>query len=161
MVGAQEIENQSVFILMCDASPEKVIVLDTSGRWISKAREIEIKLGGGGMAAVKCVMYEGAYKPRNPLVKTWKLGQISTVSENRFQEMIDNLQNDPEAVKKLINVQETPRQGISEKIPSITPEDQEKQIGKIETGDRTPTRLDVLNKDPKEFHPLGDIKRPR
>lgn len=93
----QETE-RSAFLIICDINPSKIIVLDDAGKWMHRVRETEIKIDGN--AIMKCTMYEGHYRPSSPEVKSWKLAQIKAVSETEFQAMINNLQNDPEAVRK-------------------------------------------------------------
>jgi hypothetical protein len=90
--------DRSAFLVVCDTSPSKIIVLDDTGKWLHRVRETEIKIDTN--ATMKCIMYEGHYRPSNPEIKTWRLAQIKTVTEAEFQSMINNLQNDPDAVRK-------------------------------------------------------------
>lgn len=99
---------KSVFLIVCDSAPNKIIILDDTGRWIHRVKEAEIKIDGSSTSTVKCLMYEGAFRPSQPETKTWRLSQIKTVSDVDFQGMIDGLQTDPEAVKKKLTVPATP-----------------------------------------------------
>jgi hypothetical protein len=94
-------ELQPVFLVICDSSPSKIIVLDDTGKWLHRVRDTEIKIDGS-TPIIKCTLYEGHYRPTSPEIKVWRLNQIKTVSETEFQNMINKLQSDPEAVKKIL-----------------------------------------------------------
>lgn len=90
---------KSAFLLICDTSPSKIILLDEAGRWMHRVKEIEVRIDGNS-SVVKCTSYEGHYRPTSPDVRQFRLSQVKTVSESEFQVMINNLQTDPDAVRK-------------------------------------------------------------
>lgn len=91
------------FIVTCDSQPSKTIVLDSDGKWISNVKSVEVKFDiGGSGGIITCVMYDGLIRPTKPTVKSWILGQMKTVPAAEFQQLIDNLQVDPEAVKAFL-----------------------------------------------------------
>ena len=90
---------KSAFLLICDSSPSKIILLDEAGRWMHRVKEIEVRIDGNS-SVVKCTSYEGHYRPTSPDVRQFRLSQVKTVSESEFQAMINNLQTDPDAVRK-------------------------------------------------------------
>lgn len=102
---------KNAFIIICDTSPGKTIVLDENGKWLHRVKELDIRLESNTLM-MKCVMYEGPYKPSAPEIKSWRLSQVKSVSEQEFQTMINALQTDYDAVKRLIQ-----SSAISEKQP--------------------------------------------
>lgn len=92
-------EPKAAFLLICDTTPSKVIILDETGKWLHRAKEIEVKVDGS-TSTIKCTLYEGHYRPSSPEIKSFRLSQVKTVSETEFQTMINNLQTDPDAVRK-------------------------------------------------------------
>lgn len=92
----------SVFLIVCDAKPGQVIVLDQNGKWISSVKGVEIKFDVGKSPTITCVIYEGLFRPSNPQTKTWVLAQMKTVASSEFQKMVDSLQTDPEAIKSML-----------------------------------------------------------
>lgn len=87
------------FVVICDSSPDRIIVLDELGKWVHRVKEAEIRIEGQ-VSTIKCLMYEGTFRPSNPEIKVWKLIQIKSVPDAEFQSLIDGLQTDPDAVKK-------------------------------------------------------------
>jgi len=96
----------SVFIVVCDANPSQILILDEDGKWIDTIRSIELSFVMGQRPNVKCTMWSGPFKPTVPDVKVWNLAQLKSVSEDEFQQMVDSLQTDPEAVRRRIAPQE-------------------------------------------------------
>lgn len=94
--------DKSAFLIICDTAPHKIIVLDDTGKWMHRVRETEIKIDSNS-TLMKCVMFEGHYRPSSPESKNWKLAQIKTVSETEFQTMINELQSDPDVVRKKLS----------------------------------------------------------
>ncbi len=92
----------NAFVIACDAKPGQVLVLDTSGKWLSGVKEIDIKFEIGKEASITCTIYEGVLRPSRPITKTWILAQMKTVSSTEFQKMVDLLQKDPDAIKSLL-----------------------------------------------------------
>jgi hypothetical protein len=90
------------FVIACDSNPSQVIVLDAQGKWISGVRNVEIKFDIGQPASLQCQVYEGSLKPTKPLIRSWKLTQIKTVNSVEFQQMIDELQHNPDGIKSLL-----------------------------------------------------------
>lgn len=93
---------ESVFLIVCDANPDKIIVLNGQGKWIPTVKEAMIKFQTGIKPKITCMMYSGFYKPTNPEVKVWQIAQLKSVTPVEFQQMIDSLQKDPESIKKAI-----------------------------------------------------------
>lgn len=89
------------FLIVCDSAPNRILILDDAGKWMHRVKETEIKIDSNQSSTVKCLMYEGAFRPSRPESKTWRLSQVRTVSDAEFQALVDNLQTDPEAVKKM------------------------------------------------------------
>ena len=92
-------EIKQVFVMVCDSAPHKLIILDESGKWMHRVKEADIRIDNGN-STVRCMLYEGSFKPTSPEVKTWRLAQLKSITEAEFQSHIDNLQTDPDAVKK-------------------------------------------------------------
>jgi hypothetical protein len=92
----------SVFVIACDSAPTKVIILDQAGKWIPSIKQVEVKFEIGSPATIVCVMYEGAIRPTNPVTKTWGLAQLKTVPATNFQQMIDTLQTNPDAIREML-----------------------------------------------------------
>jgi hypothetical protein len=91
-----------VFAIVCDSQPGKMLVLDSSGKWLSSVKSVEMRLEPGQPALVTCVMYEGTLKPSKPQIKSWTLSQIKSVSAAEFQQMVDAVQSNPEAIKEML-----------------------------------------------------------
>jgi hypothetical protein len=89
----------SAFLIVCDAQPARVILLDANGKWVPTVKSVEIKFDLGGVNTITCVLYEGPLKPTAPIIKTWVLSQMKSVTAVEFQKMIDSLQSSPEAIK--------------------------------------------------------------
>lgn len=93
----------SVFIICCDAKPGQILVLDSTGKWLSTVRDAEIKFTiGETVPTVKCTMWSGPFKPTNPEVRNWTLAQLKSVTATEFQQMVDSLQSDPEAIRRRV-----------------------------------------------------------
>lgn len=92
----------SAFLVSCESQPNKVIVLDSTGKWVSTVKSIEIKFDIGAPATLVCVCYEGNFKPTKPQVKSWNLVQIKTVGAAEFQQMVDAVQGNPDAFKDML-----------------------------------------------------------
>lgn len=100
---APPVANDSVFIIVCDAQPSQVLVLDSNGKWLSSVRTIEMTLVIGDTSPkVKGTMWSGPIKPKTPIVKTWTLAQLKSVTEEEFTEMVDSLQGDPDAIRRRV-----------------------------------------------------------
>jgi hypothetical protein len=91
-----------VFVIACDSEPNKIIVLDATGKWLHTVKSVEVKFDIGHPVTITCQMYEGVLRPSRPETKSWRLAQLKTVTEADFQQMIDNLQTDPEAIRALL-----------------------------------------------------------
>lgn len=92
----------AVFIIACDADPKKLIVLDSMGKWLSDVKSTQITFALNSQPVVVCTMYQGLIRPTQPKIGTWKLAQFKSVSLKEFQDMIDALQKDPDAVRKML-----------------------------------------------------------
>ncbi len=92
----------SAFVVVCDAKPGQMIVLDSTGQWVSGVKVIKLDLEVGQVPSISCIIYEGQYRPSKPTTKTWVLTQIKTVSAADFQQMIDSLQTDPNAIRAML-----------------------------------------------------------
>ena len=94
---------KSVFLIICESNPEQLCVLDSKGSWISDVRSAKINFTiGSTKPQIECTMWAGPFKPSAPRVSTWDLVQIKSVDQDKFQTVIDSLQNDSSAVRKLI-----------------------------------------------------------
>lgn len=95
---------QKIHKIVCDENPNRIIVVDEHGKWMATVRETTTitTANPDSPVMVTCVMYEGLIKPSQPLTKTWRLASEKSLSAAEFQQLIDALQNDQEAVKKLI-----------------------------------------------------------
>jgi hypothetical protein len=94
----------SILVIVCDSNPEKWLVLDSDGKWIHAVRSIEVKLEiGKSTPKAICTMWSGPIRPTNPEIKTWDLSQLKTVSPVEFDQMVDSVQSDPEAIKKRLS----------------------------------------------------------
>ncbi len=93
------------YAIICESQPDRVIVLDSTGKWLANVKIVDIKLNVGSpiapAATMSCTMYEGQVKPSEPQVKTWRLIQLKTLSAHEFQQKIDSLQTDPNAIKTM------------------------------------------------------------
>ena len=93
---------KTTFLLVCDTAPSKIIVLDDNGKWLHRVKEAEIKIDGT-TASIRCTLYEGHYRPTSPDIKIYRLSQVKSISESDFQTLINNLQDDPTAVKRFLS----------------------------------------------------------
>ncbi len=93
---------QSVFVIVCDSAPNKILVLAQDGKWMPSVRSIDIKVAIGEPATITCTMYEGSIKPTTPKVKVWQLSQMKTVPNADFQQMVDDLQTNPDAIRAML-----------------------------------------------------------
>ena len=94
---------KSVFMIVCDESPDKYIVLDQDGKWLPTVKNAQIRFDLGKAPMMTCTMYSGIYVPTNPDVKMWRLAQMRSVSMAEFQRTIDSLQSNPSLTNKLPN----------------------------------------------------------
>lgn len=94
---------KSVFMIICDASPDRYIVLDQDGKWLPNVKNAHIRFDLGKAPVMTCTMYSGVYEPTNPEVKMWRLAQMRSVSTTEFQRTIDSLQSNPSLTNKLPN----------------------------------------------------------
>lgn len=92
----------SVFLIACDSQPNKVLVLDSTGKWLSAVKSVEIKFEIGQPVVITCTLYEGYLKPTKPQVKSWQLAQMKTVAPTEFQQMVDSVQSNPDAIKDML-----------------------------------------------------------
>lgn len=90
----------SAYLIICDSDPEKIIVLDESGKWLPTVKSADIQFAVGQKPKITCILYSGAFKPTNPTTKTSLLSEVKTVTATEFQGMIDSLQVDPSALRK-------------------------------------------------------------
>lgn len=91
----------AILVIVCDSNPEQILVLDSDGKWIPSVQSIEVKLEiGRSTPKAICTMWSGPLKPKNPEVKIWNLSQLKSVSASEFEQMVDSVQTDPEAIKK-------------------------------------------------------------
>lgn len=96
-------DNTEVFVIVCDAKPSQWLVLDSTGKWIPSVRAVDVTLTIGDNAPkATCTMWSGPIRPKNPIVKNWTLAQLKSVTEEEFSEMLDSLQDDPEAIRRRI-----------------------------------------------------------
>lgn len=91
----------SILVIVCDSKPEKLLVLDAAGKWIPSVQSIEVKLEiGRTTPKAICTLWSGPIKPTKPEVRTWDLAQLKSVSSSEFDQMVDQVQSDPEAIRK-------------------------------------------------------------
>lgn len=88
----------SAFIIVCDSSPNQVIVLDSQGKWLPTVRSAKVEIEIGKPASITCVMWSGQFKPSNPETRTWTLSQMKSVNAQQFQTYVDQLQTNPNAI---------------------------------------------------------------
>ena len=92
--------NNDVYVIVCDAEPGQMVVLDSNGVWLSSVRTVEITFTiGASNPKAKCTMWAGPIRPNNPVVENWNLAELKSVAAEEFQEMLDSLQTNPEAVR--------------------------------------------------------------
>lgn len=87
-----------VFIIFTDSKPDQLIVLDDNGTWMPNVKSVKIEMTIGEAPTCTCTMWEGYYKPSNPITKTWSLKQAQSATPQEFQGMIDSLQKNPSAL---------------------------------------------------------------
>lgn len=98
-----KVENGSAFLIVCDAQPNKVLVLDSNGKWIPNVKGIELKLDiGAGSVVVSCTIYDGIVKPSKPQIRIFTVTQMKTTNAVEFQQLIDDLQSNPDAIKNFL-----------------------------------------------------------
>lgn len=95
--------NNNVLLIVCDAEPSKFILLDSEGKWLSNVREAKINYTLLAQPTIDCVMYEGPFKPKKPKTKTWNIVELKSVSSEVFYSYVDSLQDDPLAIRKMLN----------------------------------------------------------
>ena len=96
-------DTKTVFLLICESDPQLLCVLDNKGNWINEVRSAKINFTiGEGKPQIECTMWAGPFKPSKPKVITWDLIQIKSIDKQKFQTIIDSLQSDPSAVRKMI-----------------------------------------------------------
>ena len=104
--GAAQVANEDmdVFVIVCDAKPGQMLILDDQGDWMPDAREakIAVAIGPDAQPSIECTMWTGLFRPTNPLVKNWTVNQIKSVNLVEFQKMVDDLQTDPSAIRKAL-----------------------------------------------------------
>ncbi len=93
-------QNQLVFLIFTNDKPENIIVLDSTGKWMPDVRSVTINMSLGQPPACECVMWSGPFKPSSPIRATYTLKQAKSVTQEEFQKMIDDLQLNPNALKK-------------------------------------------------------------
>ena len=92
--------SNDVYVIVCDAEPGQMVVLDSNGVWLSSVRTVEITFTiGAANPKAKCTMWAGPIRPNNPVVENWNLAELKSVAAEEFQEMLDSLQTNPEAVR--------------------------------------------------------------
>ena len=96
------VQSNNALMIVCDAEPSKFILLDSEGKWLSSVREAKLNYTLQAPPTIECTMYEGAFKPKNPKMKTWSITEIKSVSSEDFYGYIDALQEDPFAIKKML-----------------------------------------------------------
>ena len=89
-------------MMWCDTQPGRVIVLDTTGKWLSTVESVEIKFEIDGQATIACTMHEGFVKTTKPVVKSFTILKIRTLPAPDFQKLVDDLQTDPNAIKNYV-----------------------------------------------------------
>ena len=97
-----KIESEFVYIIVCDAKPDQILLLNNNGVWLQTVRSVDIKFSIDIPPTVTCTMWSGPYRPTNPEVKIWGLSQIKSVNITEFQDMVDSLQSDPEAIRRRV-----------------------------------------------------------
>lgn len=97
-----EMGKEFVYIIVCDAKPDQILLLNNSGVWLQTVRSVDIKFSIDIPPTVTCTMWAGPYRPTNPEVKVWGLSQIKSVNITEFQDMVDSLQTDPEAIRRRV-----------------------------------------------------------
>jgi len=94
--------SMSAFVIVCDSQPSKMLVLDSTGKWMSTVKSVDVKVEIGQPATITCTLYEGYLKPTKPQVRTWQLAQMKTVTATEFQQMVDAIQSNPDAIKDML-----------------------------------------------------------
>ena len=84
-----------VYMIFCENQPDKVILLDNTGKWIPDVKSVSISLEIGKPAKCIATIWKGFYKPSNPETKVWELKQAKSVDSDTFQQYIDKLQSNP------------------------------------------------------------------
>lgn len=92
----------NVFVVLCDARPGQLLVINSEGKWLAGVRSVEIKSEVGKDATISCQMWDGPIRPSRPQVKTWTLAQVKTIPQTEFQRLVDSLQTDPDAIRSFL-----------------------------------------------------------
>ncbi len=97
-----EAADGNVFVVLCDARPGQLLVINSEGKWLTGVRSVEIKSEVGKDATISCQMWDGPIRPSRPQVKTWTLAQVKTIPQPEFQRLVDSLQTDPDAIRSFL-----------------------------------------------------------
>ena len=86
-------EKASVAVVFSKTDLRRVIIISSSGEWVSDAKEVEIKLNVADNKRPKliCTMYKGSFKPSNPELKEWEVDKIMIADDKEFQDVVDSL----------------------------------------------------------------------
>lgn len=96
------LDDTGALVIVCDANPNQMIILDSNGKWLSSVRNVEFKIDINNSATITCIMWNGPIRPTNPKIETWQLSQLKSVAENDFKSIVDSLQKDPEAIHNML-----------------------------------------------------------
>ena len=108
--GAAANEIMDVFVIVCDAKPGQMLILNDQGDWVPDAREakINVAIGPEAKPSIECTMWTGLFRPTNPVIRNGTVNQIKSVNIDEFQKMVDDLQVDPSAIKKALMANNQP-----------------------------------------------------
>lgn len=84
--------SSKVVVIINSDNIRQMLIVGEDGKWISDAREIQLDLNiDKGTPTVKCTLYNGLFKPTQPVIKSWDVGHIMTADKEEFQGVIDGL----------------------------------------------------------------------
>jgi hypothetical protein len=114
LVSSNLYAQDKAFLVLCDAAPGQLIVLDSQGNWIPDVKSVSITIGIDNKSEMTTVAYVGVIKPTNPKTKTYELVQVKSVSKQQFTGIIDGLQSDPAYVKNSNTFDTKPRANVND-----------------------------------------------
>jgi hypothetical protein len=92
-------QQERAFLVMCDAVPSQLIVINSNGEWIPHVKSVIINININGVTELIAKSYKGVIEPSNPETKTYELAQIKSISQQQFTAIIDGLQQDTSYVR--------------------------------------------------------------
>lgn len=100
---AQPAQPNTGFLIINQDNPSQIIILNSQGTWQPNLKNPKITINIGQKATMTCQQYAGPIPPRNIPEVTWTLQQIQSIGNDKFQDYIDNLQNDNNYVQKQLS----------------------------------------------------------